>query len=115
MCGGVTAYTACKRSAVRPGQWIVIIGAGGGLGHFAVQYAKAMGMRVIAVDGGDDKKALTEEIGAEKYVDFTKVKDIPAEVKQITKYGAHGSIVIAASKEGYALGPNVVGLYKIRH
>ena len=30
MCGGVTAYTACKRSAVRPGQWVVVIGAGGG-------------------------------------------------------------------------------------
>jgi propanol-preferring alcohol dehydrogenase len=30
MCGGVTAYVACKRSAVRPGQWIVILGAGGG-------------------------------------------------------------------------------------
>ena len=33
MCGGVTAYTACKRSAVKPGQWMVVIGAGGGLGH----------------------------------------------------------------------------------
>ena len=42
MCGGVTAYTACKRSGVRPGQWIVLPGAGGGLGHFAVQYARAM-------------------------------------------------------------------------
>jgi alcohol dehydrogenase, propanol-preferring len=42
MCGGVTAYTACKRSAVKPGQWIVLPGAGGGLGHFAVQYARAM-------------------------------------------------------------------------
>jgi len=58
MCGGVTAYTACKRSNVKPGQWIVshpirvgrnanvtfqvLPGAGGGLGHFAVQYAKAM-------------------------------------------------------------------------
>lgn len=42
LCGGVTAYTACKRSGVRPGQWIVVPGAGGGLGHFAVQYARAM-------------------------------------------------------------------------
>lgn len=33
MCGGVTAYVACKRSGVRPGQWIVLPGAGGGLGH----------------------------------------------------------------------------------
>jgi alcohol dehydrogenase, propanol-preferring len=42
MCGGVTAYTACKRSAVRPGQWIVLPGGGGGLGHFAAQYARVM-------------------------------------------------------------------------
>lgn len=68
-----------------------------------------MGMRIIAVDGGDDKEKLCkEELGAEEYVDYTKVKDITAEVKRITKYGAHGSIVIAASKEGYALGPQVV-------
>lgn len=49
MCGGVTAYTACKRASVRPGQWCVMLGAGGGLGHFGVQYGRAMGMRVIAV------------------------------------------------------------------
>jgi propanol-preferring alcohol dehydrogenase len=42
MCGGVTAYSACKRSGVRPGQWVVLPGAGGGLGHFATQYCKAM-------------------------------------------------------------------------
>ena len=33
MCGGVTAYTACKRSAVKPGQWLVVLGAGGGVVH----------------------------------------------------------------------------------
>jgi len=45
MCGGVTAYTACKRSSVRPGQWIVLIGAGGGLGkrHCHVRVWKAFG------------------------------------------------------------------------
>jgi D-arabinose 1-dehydrogenase-like Zn-dependent alcohol dehydrogenase len=41
-----------------------------------VQYAKAMGMRVIAVDGGDDKKKLCSDLGAEKYIDFTQEKDI---------------------------------------
>ena len=45
MCGGLTTYVGCKRSGVKPGQWIAISGAGGGLGHFAVQYAKAMGER----------------------------------------------------------------------
>lgn len=43
MCGGLTTYVGCKRGGVKPGQWIAISGAGGGLGHFAVQYAKAMG------------------------------------------------------------------------
>ena len=76
MCGGVTAYTALKKSEVRPGQWIVIPGSGGGLGHFAIQYAKAMGMRIIGIDGGDEKKELSLRLGAEHYIDFTKVRAV---------------------------------------
>jgi propanol-preferring alcohol dehydrogenase len=106
MCGGVTAYTACKRSAVKPGQWLVVTGAGGGLGHLGLQYAKAMGMRVIAIDGGDEKAKLCKDLGAEEYLDFTSVKDMAAEVTRITKYGAHAVIVFAASKESYAAAPN---------
>lgn len=64
LCAGVTVYKALKMTAVRPGQWVVISGIGG-LGHFAVQYAVAMGMRVIAVDIADDKLALAERHGAE--------------------------------------------------
>lgn len=105
MCGGVTAYVACKRSAVRPGQWIVLPGAGGGLGHFAVQYAKAMGMRIIAIDGGAEKENLCRDLGAEEFIDFTTCKDIVAEVMRITTWGAHGVLVTAASKEGYATAP----------
>lgn len=75
---------------MKPGQWIVLPGAGGGLGHFAVQYAVAMGMRVIAVDGGDAKRDLCKKLGAEVFIDFTSTKDIAAEVMKITKYGAHG-------------------------
>ncbi|KAF2015631.1 alcohol dehydrogenase [Aaosphaeria arxii CBS 175.79] len=108
MCGGVTAYVACKRSAVKPGQWIVLPGAGGGLGHLAVQYAKAMGMRVIAVDGGDAKRDLCLKLGAEKFVDFTTVKDVQAEIMKITTYGAHGVVVTAASKAGYDTAPQLL-------
>jgi propanol-preferring alcohol dehydrogenase len=105
MCGGVTAYTACKRSAVKPGQWIVITGAGGGLGHFGVQYAKAMGMRVIAIDGGDEKREMCKKLGAEVFIDYLTVKDTAAEVVKTTTYGAHAVIVFAATKEGYASAP----------
>ena len=106
MCGGVTAYTACKRSAVKPGQWLVISGAGGGLGHLGLQYAKAMGMRVIAIDGGEEKSSLCKDLGAEEYLDFTKVDDMAGEITRITKYGAHGVIVFAAAKESYAAAPS---------
>jgi propanol-preferring alcohol dehydrogenase len=105
MCGGVTAYTACKRSAVKPGQWIVITGAGGGLGHFGVQYAKAMGMRVIAIDGGNEKRDLCKKLGAEVFIDYLTVQDIPAEIIKATTYGAHAVIVFAATKEGYGTAP----------
>ncbi|KAK4863421.1 hypothetical protein LT330_002199 [Penicillium expansum] len=106
MCGGVTAYTACKRSGVKPGQWIVLPGAGGGLGHFAVQYARAMAMRVIAIDGGDQKRDLCLKLGAEEFIDFQTTKDIAAEIKRITTHGAHGVIVTAATREAYALAPS---------
>ncbi|RMD44464.1 hypothetical protein DV735_g639, partial [Chaetothyriales sp. CBS 134920] len=105
MCGGVTAYNACKRSNVRPGQWLVIPGAGGGLGHFGVQYAKAMGLRVIAIDGGAEKEALCKKLGAEFFIDFQTTKDIPAEVLKITTHGAHGVIVFPATKQGYETAP----------
>lgn len=101
MCGGVTAYAACKRTGLKPGQWLVVSGAGGGLGHLAIQYAKVMGMRVIAIDGGDEKRHLCLKLGAEHFIDFTKVNDIPAKVMGITKLGAHGVVVTAASKAGY--------------
>ena len=106
MCGGVTAYVGCKRSGVRPGQWLAILGAGGGLGHLAVQYARAMGMRIVAVDGGDEKGKLCKEMGAEEYVDFERERaDVPGEVKRITGLGVHGVLVTAGSKGGYEMAP----------
>ncbi|KAH7076120.1 chaperonin 10-like protein [Paraphoma chrysanthemicola] len=108
MCGGVTAYVACKRSGVKPGQWIVIPGAGGGLGHFGVQYARSMGMRVIAIDGGDAKRDLCLKLGAEKFIDYTSTSDITTEVMKITTYGSHGVIVFAATKAGYEQAPHLL-------
>lgn len=75
----------------------MLLGGGGGLGHFAVQYTKAMGMRAIAVDGGDEKRDLCERLGAEAFIDFTTTKDITAEIV-IPTYGAHGVLVTAATK-----------------
>lgn len=58
-------YKGLKESQARPGQTVAIVGAGGGLGSLAQQYAKAMGLKVIAIDSGADKKAMSEKMGAD--------------------------------------------------
>ena len=92
-------YRALKYSCTSPGDWIVIPGAGGGLGHLAVQYAKYMGRRVIAIDGGEEKKKLClEELGADAWIDFRESKDIVEDVKKLTGgKGAHAAVVTTAS------------------
>lgn len=79
-----------------------------GLGHFGVQYARAMGMRVIAIDGGDAKRDLCLSLGAEQFIDFTSSSDIGAEVMKITSYGAHGVIVFSATRSGYEQAPHLL-------
>jgi propanol-preferring alcohol dehydrogenase len=94
LCAGVTTYKGLKETKARPGEWVVISGAGG-LGHVAIQYAKAMGLRVAAVDLGPEKMALASKLGAELTVDAL-TQDPPKEIqKQIG--GAHGVLVTAVS------------------
>jgi propanol-preferring alcohol dehydrogenase len=49
LCAGVTTYKGIKETEARPGEWIAKSGIGG-LGHIAIQYAKAMGLHVVALD-----------------------------------------------------------------
>lgn len=67
LCAGVTVYKGLKESGARPGQIVAIVGAGGGLGSIAQQYAKAMGLRILAIDGGEEKKKACLDLGAEVY------------------------------------------------
>ncbi|MCH5686980.1 zinc-binding dehydrogenase [Niabella sp. W65] len=63
-CAGVTVYKGLKETETRPGEWVAISGVGG-LGHLAVQYAKAMGLHVAAIDVADDKLNLARRLGAD--------------------------------------------------
>jgi propanol-preferring alcohol dehydrogenase len=103
LCAGVTVYRALKYSETTAGDWVVLPGAGGGLGHLAVQYAKYMGRRVIAIDTGEEKRKLCETLGADHWIDFAKSDDIVADIKKVTGgRGAHAAIVTAASSSGYS-------------
>lgn len=100
LCAGITVYKGLKESNTRPGQWVAIVGAGGGLGSLALQYAKAMGLHIIAIDGGAEKGAFCKSLGASVYVDFTTSKDLVAEVKAATPggFGPHAVILLAVSE-----------------
>jgi propanol-preferring alcohol dehydrogenase len=98
LCAGVTVYKGLKATEVRPGQWVAISGIGG-LGHMAVQYAKAMGMNVAAIDIADDKLELATRLGAD-YVVNAKDAD-PAERIQRDLGGVHGALVTAVSRKAF--------------
>ncbi|GAA3707369.1 alcohol dehydrogenase AdhP [Zhihengliuella alba] len=92
LCAGVTVYKGLKMTEARPGQWVAISGIGG-LGHIAVQYAVAMGLRVAAIDVADDKLALARQHGAE--VTVNAFAEDPAEAIQQATGGVHGVLVTA--------------------
>ncbi|MBB6455265.1 propanol-preferring alcohol dehydrogenase [Salirhabdus euzebyi] len=97
-CAGVTTYKALKVSNAKPGEWVAIYGVGG-LGHVAVQYAKAMGLHVVAVDLGDDKLTLAKELGADLTVN--PLKEDAAEFIKEKVGGVHATVVTAVSKPAF--------------
>ncbi|MDO5056169.1 MAG: alcohol dehydrogenase AdhP [Lautropia sp.] len=98
LCAGVTVYKGLKMTEAKPGDWVVISGIGG-LGHMAVQYAKAMGFNVAAVDIADDKLALARRLGATVTVNAANAD--PAAYLQKEIGGAHGVLVTAVSRKAF--------------
>ena len=101
LCAGVTVYKGLKVLDCKPGDWVAISGVGG-LGHFAVQYAKAMGFHVIGVDIDDAKLELARRLGADMVVNARK--EDPAMAVQRALRGAHGVLVTAASGTAFSQG-----------
>jgi propanol-preferring alcohol dehydrogenase len=100
LCAGVTTYKAIKETEARPGEWIAISGIGG-LGHIAIQYAKAMGLHVAALDVTEEKLALAKTLGAEITLNATS-QDTPAQLVKLTGGGAHGVVVTAVSPPAFS-------------
>ncbi|KID88827.1 alcohol dehydrogenase I [Metarhizium guizhouense ARSEF 977] len=103
LCAGITVYKGLKESGAQPGQSVAIVGAGGGLGSLACQYAKAMGLNIIAIDAGDEKRDMCLKLGADVFVDFMTSKDLVAEVKAASAdgLGPHAVLLVAVTEKPF--------------
>jgi len=99
LCAGVTVYKGLKVLECKPGDWVAISGIGG-LGHLAVQYAKAMGFHVVGVDIDDAKLELATRLGADMVIN-ARTQDPAAEMQRAMR-GVHGVLVTAVSRSAFA-------------
>ena len=106
LCAGVTTYKGLKETEAKPGEWVAISGVGG-LGHLAIQYAKAMGLHVAALDVTADKLALAKAAGAEVVVDALS-PEAALEIIGATRGGAHGVLVTAVSPPAFSQALRIV-------
>jgi len=79
------------RAHLKPGEWLLVHGAAGGVGLTAVEIGKVMGARVIACAGGPEKLEIARQYGADHLVDYSR-EDIRERVKTIT--GGRGADVV---------------------
>ncbi|KAF9886956.1 hypothetical protein FE257_010697 [Aspergillus nanangensis] len=102
LCGGVTVWSALAEVDKTLGSWVGISGAGGGLGHLAIQYAKVLGHRVVAIDHGCKEQFCLDQ-GADVFFDFMQFTDetLAAQIKSTTDGGCHSVLVCNASSKAY--------------
>src|SRR5258705_3605705 len=103
VCAGITTFNAL-RNAGRGGDTVAVQGIGG-LGHLAVQFARKMGFRTVAIGGGPDKEHLANKLGAHIYVD-AKAEDAATALQ---KLGA-AQVILATEPSGSAIGSLLPGL-----
>lgn len=99
LCAGVTTYKGIKETDTKPGEWLAISGVGG-LGHIAIQYAKAMGLQVAALDVTEEKLALARTMGADLAVNAADASAVATVLRQTG--GAHGVLVTAVSRQAFS-------------
>ena len=96
-CAGVTVYRALKNAGAAAGQRVAVFGIGG-LGHLAVQIAKAWGAEVVAFDVSEEKLVLARELGASTAINVAD----PDAIKTARKLGGmHVAVVTSAAKAAY--------------
>jgi NADPH:quinone reductase len=86
----MTAYFAlAQRARMRPGEWLLVLGAGGGVGLAAVDVGRALGLRVIAAASSAEKRAIASSRGAVAVIDSSS-EDVKARAREISGGGVDG-------------------------
>ncbi len=104
LCAGVTVFNAIRKMNIPPGATVAIQGLGG-LGHLAIQYAHKLGYRVVALSRDSKKEEFARKLGADEYVDASKV-DI---AEALQKLGG-ASLIVATAPTADAITPLLKGL-----
>jgi len=91
LCAGVTVFNGIRKMDIEQGSTVAIEGLGG-LGHLAVQYARKMGYRTVALSSSDAKHQFATDLGATDYVDGSK----ESAVGVLQKMGGADLIVVTA-------------------
>ncbi|KAL6711333.1 hypothetical protein ACN47E_005864 [Coniothyrium glycines] len=109
LCAGVTVYSALRKTNAESGNWVIIMGAGGGLGHLAVQFsAKGIGHRVIGIDHSS-KKDIVLDSGAEHFLPVDGTDNMVEAVQHLTHgLGAHAVVVCTANNAAYGESANLL-------
>lgn len=84
---GTSYHTLRSTAEVKPGEWVVVLGASGGVGLSSVEIARVMGAKVLAAASTDEKCAICLERGADAVVNY-ETEDLKERIKQITGGGA---------------------------
>jgi NADPH2:quinone reductase len=79
-------FTLTRRIAVAEGEWVLVLGAGGGIGLAAVDVAVALGARVIAAASSEEKLDAARRMGAEATVGY-ETEDLKTRVRELTGGG----------------------------
>lgn len=88
LCAGIATFNALKKCGAQAGDTVAVLGIGG-LGHMALQYARRMGFRVVAVGRGSDIAKDAQALGAHVYID-THAEDAAARLRSMG--GAHAIV-----------------------
>ncbi|MCU1352249.1 MAG: NADPH:quinone oxidoreductase family protein [Acidimicrobiales bacterium] len=96
---GTMLFSFTRRTQVRPGEWVLVLGAGGGIGLAAVDVARHLGARVIAAASSAEKLAAATAAGAEATIDYER-EDLKARARELSDGGV--DIVVDPVGDRYA-------------